>query len=107
MRFFLVVATLLSIIGCAQSTGAMKMGPDTYNVTADALGSSNARQVALSEANSHCQGMGKEILVTNTGVGQDRARSVYDVTFKCLSTGDPDLQRPNYESAADIVIKSR
>lgn len=102
---FIVVA--LSLTGCAQSTGAMKMGPDTYSVTADALGTSNARQTALSEANNHCHAMGREILVTNTNAGKDRARSVYGVTFKCLPLGDPDLQRPNYEAAADIVVESR
>lgn len=98
---------VLALTGCAQSTGAMKMGPDTYSVAADALGASNARQVAMLEANAKCQSMGKEILVTNTSSGKDRARSVYEVTFKCLAEGDPDLLRPQYESAPDIVIENR
>lgn len=98
---------VLALTGCAQSTGAMKMGPDAYSVAADALGASNARQVAMLEANAKCQSMGKEILVTNTSSGKDRARSVYEVTFKCLVEGDPDLLRPQYESAPDIVIENR
>jgi hypothetical protein len=103
----IAIFAVLTLTGCAQSTGVMKMGPDTFSVTADALGASNAKQIALTEASGQCQSMGKEILVTNTSSGKDRARSVYEVTFRCLAKGDPELQRPYYESAPDVVVESR
>jgi hypothetical protein len=53
--------------------------------------------------------MGKEILVTNIGTA---TTNVYgagsaDITFRCLSKGDPELQRPDYRKAPDTVIEDR
>ena len=53
----------------AKSRGVLKMGPDTYTISAAAApargGSSEARKIALTEANQRCAQMGREILVTN------------------------------------------
>ena len=83
------------------------MGPDTYSVSADDLNASTAKQAALSQAQNHCKGHGKEILVTNTRASQGSARTVYDVTFRCLVAGDPELTRPTYSTPPDIRIEDR
>ncbi len=90
------------VAGCAHSSGVLKLGPDTYTVSAAASaargGWASAQKTALTTANDHCAQMGKEILVTNV----DAARTnVYGggssaVTFRCLDKGDPELQRPEY-----------
>lgn len=36
MRVGYAVAAALALAGCAQSSGAMKMGPDTYSVSVHA-----------------------------------------------------------------------
>lgn len=100
------------LVGCATNSGVMSVGPDTYLITTEADmfrgGGSGARQVALSEAQKHCTTLGKELIVTNmksspfVGGGQS-----FDLTFRCLVKGDPDLSRPTYEKTPDMVIEDR
>jgi hypothetical protein len=93
MRVMWTAATCVACVlfaGCAQSSGVLKVGPDTYTVSAAAApargGSSEARKIALTEANQHCAEMGKEILVTNVGTATINAygAGTAEVTFRCL-----------------------
>lgn len=113
MRIAVASIACVLFAGCAQSSGVLKMGPDTYTVSAAAApargGSSEARKIALTEANQHCAQMGKEILVTNVGTA---TTNIYgagsaEVTFRCLTKGDPELQRPEYRRPPDAVIEDR
>lgn len=109
----IVVFAVLVLTGCAQSSGVLKMGPDTYTVSTHAApargGTSGAKSLSLTEANQYCAGMGKEIFVTHveTRASEHLPGGTADVTFRCLAEGDPELQRPDYEPAADLVVESR
>lgn len=103
---FLIVAPS----GCGlqtYSSGVLPMGPDTYSISADDLNASTAKRSALSQAEAHCSSLKKLLLVTNANVAARRARTVYDVTFRCLEPGDPELVRPVYEQAPDVTIEDR
>jgi hypothetical protein len=52
--------------------------------------------------------MGKQVLVTNiqTTPGYPGAGSA-DVVFRCLASGDPALQRPDYRPAPSVVIQDQ
>ncbi len=113
MNKLIALSASILLTACAQSSGVLKMGPDTYSVSAAAApargGYSEARKLALVEANQYCAQVGKEILVTNIGTA---TTNVYgagsaDITFRCLSKGDPELQRPDYKKAPDTVIEDR
>lgn len=101
------------LTGCAQSSGVLKMGPDTYSVSVHAApargGESGARQLALSDANQYCAKDGKEILVTNisSGASSHLPGGTVDITFQCLAKGDRDLRRPTYQQAPSAVIEDR
>lgn len=103
----------LLMSACAQSSGVLKMGPDTYSVSVHAApargGEPGARSLALTEANQKCEGEGKEIIVTNISSGRSThlPGGTVEVTFQCLAKGDPDLQRPSYQAAPSIVIEDR
>lgn len=104
-----IVLAALMVTACGlktHSSGVLPMGPDTYSVSADDLNASTAKQAALSQAQAHCTSLGKEILVTNTKVTREN-RNIYDVTFRCLSKGDPDLTRPTYSKEPDVVIEDK
>ena len=109
----LAVAALLVLGGCAQSGGVMPMGPDTYTTSAAAApargGSSEARRLALSEANQHCAALSKEILVldVSTATTNIHGAGSAEVTFRCLSPGDPELVRPDIRRTPDTVIEDR
>lgn len=110
--FAIVVATGVAVLtGCAQSSGVLQLGPDTYTVSVHAApvrgGESGARKIALNEAGQQCQSMRREIFVTNITSGRSShlPGGTVEVTFRCLHPGDPGLQRPVYESVPDAVIQ--
>jgi hypothetical protein len=99
------------IAGCASTSGVLPLGPDTYRVSASrhnmSGGSPAAQSDALTSAQAHCAGLGKEMLVTNTSSSFERPHYSFTATFRCLKQGDPALVRPSYEQAPDVVIQDR
>ena len=107
-HYLLVTIGILTFLGAcgtvARSSGAMQIGPDTYRIMARAsmanqLGS---QQMAFSEANIFCDSQGKKMVTTNT---KSSEQDGYEVTFRCLKDGDPDLIRPSLQRAPDTVIQ--
>lgn len=113
MKPMVALVILATQAGCAKSSGVLKMGPDTYSVSVHAApargGESGARKIALTEANAKCVAEGKEILVTSVSSGRSShfPGGTVEVTFQCLSKGDPDLQRPRYRAVPTTVIEDR
>ncbi len=99
--------------GCAQSSGVLKLGPDTYSVSVHAApargGESGAKRIALTEANQACMQQGRELLVKNISSGPSShfPGGTVDITFQCLGQSDPSLHRPEYSQEPDIVIQNR
>ena len=112
-RLSLAVVAIAGLAGCAQSSGILKMGPDTYSVSVHAApargGVPGARNLALTEANDHCSKAGKEIMVNNVASGRSShlPGGTVEVTFQCLAKSDPELQRPTYRAAPSAVIEMR
>lgn len=108
-----VIFAALTLAGCAQSSGAMRMGPDTYSVSVHAApvlgGVTGAQRRALQEAAETCAAQGREMLVTNMSSGRSShlPGGTVEATFQCLRRGDPDLTRPSYRQAPNVVIESR
>jgi hypothetical protein len=112
-----IVGLLATIVltGCTLSkgSGVLKLGPDTYTTSAAAApaggGPSEARRVALTEANEHCQQLGKEIMVVSmdTAVTNIYGAGKAEVVFRCLSKGDPELQRPEIKQTPGVTIEDR
>jgi len=65
---FAALACLLAS-GCAWQSAALKIGEDTYQVSANASpargGITGAREMALTNANAKCYSLGKKINVTD------------------------------------------
>ena len=107
-KIIVVVILAFSLGGCITTTsGVLPMGPDTYSVSSDSQNSSIAKKTALSQAQSFCLNLGRELLVTNTKTEEHSARYTYDVTFLCLPKGDPQLTRPTYTKEPDVVIEDK
>jgi hypothetical protein len=84
----------------------MSIGPDTWRIAAkDGMkGAAGGQRMALTEANAHCQGMQSQILVTATEQ-RDPPYGAFEITYRCLKSGDADLVRPNLMKAPDTVIQ--
>lgn len=113
MRFLLAFAVII-LAGCTQSSGVLKLGPDTFTTSASAAstrgGPSEARKIVLTEANEYCAQLGKEILVTNIGTAitnYQYGHGTAEITFRCLAKGDPALQRPEFRQTPDVTIEDR
>lgn len=109
-KMLAVAPLVLLLTACAQSSGVMKLGPDTYTVSVHAApargGDAGATRIALSQANEECRSQGKEILVTNMSSGASYLPGgKAEITFQCLDQSDPGLYRPNYERSPDIMVE--
>jgi len=102
IRYSLILVLFIS--GCVKSSGVLKMGPDTYSINVEAINIMKSRQIAYEAANQECEQQDRVFLVKSWSQIVDRG--IYDMIFRCLPKGDPELsQRPNYESRPDVVIK--
>ena len=85
-KSFLILFALL-LASCGTTGKAIKIGPDTYTVTASkhytSGGAPDAKSNALSEASNHCKSLNKELLVTNATQSFDRPMYNYSVIFLC------------------------
>lgn len=89
MRTRIVLLALISVVGsCAWQSEALKVGDNTWQVSANASpargGITGARGMALKNANRQCASLGKSIEVVNIEA-EDAfpANGVATVTFKC------------------------
>jgi hypothetical protein len=108
VRFVIASATVCLLISCGlvpRSTGVMPLGPDTWRVAARSSGgnSTDSQKMAMDEALTYCKGLGKQLLVI--GTKREQYGGPFEVSFRCLQSGDPELQRPVLERSPDAVIK--
>jgi hypothetical protein len=109
MKFKIILLTVLLclIASCGlvpRSSGPMNIGPDTWKIMARASVGSliESQRMAMDEGLAHCAALGKKFLV----IGTSRVAS-FEVTYRCLFEGDPELLRPTLEKAPDTVIQVR
>jgi hypothetical protein len=112
MRIAVIALAAMLIAACASSTtGAMQIAPDTFRVTTSAHnfggGLPGAQKQAIEGAQAQCAAMGRELLLMNTSTGFSRPFYEFTATFRCLNKGDPELARPVYRRAPDVVIEDR
>jgi hypothetical protein len=107
-------AAVFVVAGCAQNSGVLKMGPDTYSVTAGAShgrgGMAEAKRMAYGDAAAECQRQGREFLVIGERATPESWTSGMNnvaLDFRCLQTGDPELLRPRMVKTPDTVIEVR
>lgn len=107
----LAIISAITLAGCGTTGGVLKMGPDTYRVSASKHGLSGggpiAESNALQTADAYCTKLGKQLLVTRTGSDFQRPFYTSTVTFQCLSEGDRDLRRPSYSQDPTVIIEDR
>jgi hypothetical protein len=88
MRSAIAVLGCVLTAGCAWQSGAVKVGEDTCQASANASpirgGITGAREMALTTANTKCDSLGKEITVTDIQTEYAfPTNGVATVTFTC------------------------
>lgn len=113
MKIKAVLAMFFILQGCAQSSGVLKLGPDTYLISTHAApvlgGEVGAKKRSIKKANKFCSEMGKEIMVSNMLTKQSTHLSggTSEIRFLCLLKNDSRLRSPNYQRGVDTVIEIR
>jgi len=108
---FLAISSATALLASCGSTGrVMKLGPDTYTVSASkhyTSGGAVAKTNALEAAADHCEKLNRELLVNNMNSGFNGTFYTYSVTFNCLGRADPQLMtRPSYRPTPDVLIEN-
>ena len=108
----IIASTSILMLGACGTTGSvLKMGPDAYKVSASkhnmAGGAPSAENEGLSKANTHCEMLSKELLVTNTSKSFERPFYNFSATFLCLDKSDERLKTPIYQNSPDLIIEQR
>jgi hypothetical protein len=106
--------SILAITACSNSSGVLKMGPDTFSIATEASfgkgGIPAAKKIAYQGAESECSKRGLEVFVLNErSVGTTFADGMAkaELIFRCLRADDPEFKRQRYEKAPDVVIENR
>ena len=112
MKALAIAGLVVLLTGCGSTGTVMKLGPDTYTVSASkhyTSGAAVAQQNAFESANNYCTALEKEVLVKNMANSSEGQGTFYThtVTFQCLSKNDPDLSRPTYRTVPNVVIENR
>lgn len=105
-----LVATLS---GCASHTGVISIGPDTFMIAKQQAtgfpGLGNMKAEIIAEGNDKCRADGKIFqLVTSQESKPPYILGNYprsEITFLCLSPGDPGLARPVMRKEPDISVE--
>ena len=115
LRSICVFSLAIILIGCASHTGVIPMGKDTFMIAKQQAtgfpGLGNMKAEIIGEGSRHCASIGKEFQVVSINETQppyilgNYPRS--EITFMCLSSGDPELQRPKLQKTPDTVIEVR
>lgn len=107
MKPIFILLGAAALVACSTTTDAVKVGPDTYSTSAHGCGpcggASKAQELVLTQAAAQCQKLNRELLVKSIQVVTNDAT----VIFRCLSAGDPELQRPNIELTPNAVIEDK
>jgi len=108
-----ILTSMILLVGCASHTGVVSIGKDTYMVARQQAtgfpGLGNMKAEIISEGAAYCRQQGKEFQLVNTNETQppyilgNYPRS--EITFMCITSNDPEHQRPKLQRSPDTVIQ--
>jgi hypothetical protein len=109
----LLVACVLTLAGCASSSGVFQSGKDTYTVVVSQRGSwasmGDLTKQAYAEANGFCEARGKAMqpIATHAHARALGSEGYFELTFRALDPNDPEYRRPTLETVPDTTIEVR
>jgi hypothetical protein len=89
----------------------LPVGPDTYTISENAIwsygGAVTAQAKATKAANEYCTNQGRQFLTINYQTTPRGGSDTFSLTFRCLSSNDPEFRRPSLQPAPNVVIENR
>lgn len=113
-KLALLVFVLFIMVGCTYVPANLKTdiqpyGPDTYTLNVGHENGSfttprtqaDLKSDGISKAQAYCKEMNKQFMPVESIFSGRGFNLTYDLTFRCLDKGDPELTRP--EKGTEII----
>lgn len=115
MKLFLTFAATFALMACSNSSGVLKIGPDTFTISTSASpgkgGIPAAKRIAYQEAGEECARRGGlEVFALNEKTASPtwtEGMASMELNFRCLRSDDPEFQRQRLQSSPDRIIENR
>ena len=114
MKLFASVLTAALLAGCANSSGVVKIGPETYTINTSASpgkgGVPAAKRMAYEEAASACASQGLAVFTLSEKTASPtwtEGMATMELNFRCLRPDDPEFKRQRLERSPDQIIETR
>lgn len=91
-------------------TDVVPVGPDSYMVSATALGviASQAPINAARAANNYCEQQGRHMIIRRSDNSLLSGGPVSNsLVFSCVTDNDPEYRRPNLRREPNVVIEDQ
>ena len=115
MKIIITLVAALALTGCANSSGVVKIGPDTFTISTSASpgkgGIPAAKRIAYQEAGEECARRGglKVFALSEKTASPTWTEGMasMELNFRCLRSDDPEFQRQRLQSSPDRIIENR
>ena len=114
MKTALYIVATLALAGCANSSGVLKVGPNSYTISTSASpgkgGVPAAKRLAYEDATAACVQQDLELLTLSEKSKSPtwtEGMATMELNFRCLKKDDPEFQRQRLQSSPDEVIENR
>jgi len=114
MRTLISLAIAAALAACANSSGVMKVGPDTFTISTSASpgkgGVPAAKRIAYEEASTACASRGLEVFALSEKTASPswtEGMASMELNFRCLKADDPEFKRQRLDRSPDQIIENR
>ena len=115
MKSVITIVGALALTACANSSGVVKIGPDTFTISTSASpgkgGVPAAKRIAYQEASEECSRRGGlEVFTLSEKTSSPtwtEGMAGMELNFRCLRLNDPEFQRQRLQSSPDQIIENR
>ena len=114
MKSVFTIAATSILVACANSSGVLKTGPDTFTISTSASpgrgGIPAAKRIAYQEAGEECSRRALEVFTLSEKTSSPtwtEGMAGMELNFRCLRSDDPEFQRQRLQSPPDKIIENR
>jgi hypothetical protein len=115
MLKILIPFLVVTLAACSSTSGAIKIGPDTFTISTSASpgkgGIPAAKRLAYQEAGAECDRRGGlEVFALSEKTAPPswtEGMASMELNFRCLRSNDPEFQRQRLLSSPDQIIENR
>ena len=114
MKTFGATVFALALAACANSSGVLEIGPDTFTISTSASpgkgGIPAAKRIAYQEATAECNQRGLKVFALSEKTSSPtwtEGMASMELNFRCLGADDVEFQRQKLQSTPDKILEIR